>query len=110
MNGTMLYPALAKHPLNQTDRLYNPDIDFPIGVVYGDSDFLGSEGADEIVRNSKYFESGESQLFKLTNSGHNFMFHNHKGLAEIMIGFFNGTITGRFEPKPRLEFTPRTNI
>jgi len=31
------------------ERLGNPAIDFPIGVVFGDSDFLGSEGSDEIV-------------------------------------------------------------
>jgi|LakMenE01Jun11ns_1017448.scaffolds.fasta_scaffold8134291_1 hypothetical protein len=31
------------------ERLGNPTIDFPIGVVFGDSDFLGSEGSDEIV-------------------------------------------------------------
>jgi pimeloyl-ACP methyl ester carboxylesterase len=102
-----VYPAFATHPLNQEDRLYNPAIDFPIGVIYGDSDFLGSEGADEIVRHSKYFESGESQLFKLEDSGHNMMFHNYEGLTKIMIGFFKGTIKGRFELKPRLEFTPR---
>jgi hypothetical protein len=40
--------------------LYNPKIEFPVGVVFGDSDFLGSEGADEIVKNSKFFETGES--------------------------------------------------
>lgn len=75
--------------------------------MFGDSDFLGSEGSDEIVRKSKFFESGESQLFKLQNSGHNMYWHNPKGLTAIMIGFFQGTVKGTFEPKPRLEFTPR---
>jgi hypothetical protein len=43
-------------------------------VVYGDFDFMGSDGgAEEIVKKSKYFASGESQLFKLKRSGHNMM-------------------------------------
>jgi hypothetical protein len=41
--------AFAKHPMQSRDRLYNPEIDFPIGIVFGDADFFGSEGADEIV-------------------------------------------------------------
>jgi pimeloyl-ACP methyl ester carboxylesterase len=73
-NGTMEYVALAKHSLQATDRLGNPEINFPIAVVYGDFDFLGSDGgAEEIVKKSKYFASGESQLFKLKRSGHNMM-------------------------------------
>jgi hypothetical protein len=34
--------------------------------------------------------------------------HNPKGLCDIMIGFFDGTLKGEFKPKPRLEFTQRT--
>ena len=40
----------ALHPLQAEDRLGNPAIDFPIGIVFGDNDYFGSEGADEIVR------------------------------------------------------------
>jgi len=106
-NGTMHYICLAKHPLQSQDRLYNPKIEFPVGIVFGDSDFLGSEGADEIVKNSKFFETGESQLFKLKNAGHNMNWHNPDGLTDMMIGFFNGTIKGTFELKARLEYVPR---
>ena len=42
--------GLALHSLTETDRLGNPDVDFPIGIVFGDSDFFGSEGADDIIR------------------------------------------------------------
>ena len=59
-NGTMHYVAMAKHSLKSSDRLGNPEIDFPIGVIFGDFDFLGSEGAEEIVRQNKYFATGES--------------------------------------------------
>ena len=103
----MHYICLAKHPLQSQDRLYNPKIEFPVGIVFGDSDFLGSEGADEIVKNSKFFETGESQLFKLKNAGHNMNWHNPDGLTDMMIGFFNGTIKGTFELKARLEYVPR---
>ena len=60
MNGTQEYPAFGKHPLQQADRLGNPLIDFPIAIVFGDSDFLGSEGSEELVRTSKFFLTGES--------------------------------------------------
>ena len=59
-NGTQHYINLAKNPMQSETKLLNPDINFPIGIIFGDSDFLGSEGSDEIVRKSKFFESGES--------------------------------------------------
>jgi len=48
------------------------DFDFPIAFINGTRDFFGSaEGADRIVKNNRFFKSGESQIFKLKNSGHN---------------------------------------
>ena len=64
------WPFFAIHPLQATDRLGNPDIDFPIGIVFGDSDFFGSEGADQIIRNNKHYKTGRSQLFKMKDSTH----------------------------------------
>ena len=96
MNNTMVYLSLGKKSLLSEDRLYNPKIDFPIGIIFGNSDFLGSEGSEEIIQNSKYFATGESQLFKLVDAGHNMQWHNPKGLTNIMIGFFQGTIKGEF--------------
>ena len=96
MGDTMELVAMAKKPLQSKDRLYNPEIDFPIGIGFGNSDFLGSEGSEEIIQNNKYYKTGESQLFKLENSGHNMQWHNPKGLTEIMIGFFEGSIKGTF--------------
>ena len=57
------YPTFltyAHHPIHAEDRMMNPKLDFPVAFSFGDRDFLGSEGADEIVRNNKYFRSGES--------------------------------------------------
>ena len=89
------------------DRFGNPDIDFPIAYVFGDRDFLGSEAAKDLVRQNKHFESGRSQLFKLDNSGHNVFLNNPKELSRMIIGFFNGTITGTFDEKPRKQFVAK---
>ena len=48
------------HPMTATDRLGNPDIDFPIGAVFATADYFGSEDTDEIVKNNKYFKDGRS--------------------------------------------------
>ena len=100
------------HSLIAPDRLGNPNIDFPIGMMFGDMDFFGTEGADEIVRNNKHFESGRSQLFKLKNSTHWCTKDQPQEAISIMIGFFEGTINGSFELKPRYEiasYNPDTN-
>ena len=81
------------------------DFDFPIAFAFGTRDFFGSDGADRIVRRNRHFESGRSQLFKQKRSGHNLMLDDPDQLTGLMIGFFNGTITGTFEEKPRSEFT-----
>ena len=44
------FPFLVRHSMLSHDRLGNPAIDFPIAYAYGDKDFFGSEGADDIVR------------------------------------------------------------
>jgi len=60
----------AHHPMNATDRLMNKDIPFPIAFAFGDRDVFGSQGADAIVKFSKFYETGESQLFRIDNSCH----------------------------------------
>ena len=44
--------------------------DFPIAIAYGDRDFLCSKGADDLVRASRHFRTGKSQLFKVADSSH----------------------------------------
>ena len=86
------------------------DFDFPIAFVNGTRDFFGSaEGSDTIVKNNRHFEAGRSQIFKLVNSGHNVFQDNPDGLTSYMIGFFEGTITGTFDLKPRREFVADVN-
>ena len=93
----------ARHSLQAEDRLGNPACDFPIGIVFADSDFFGSEGADDLVRNSKHFATGRSQLFKFEDATHSLPAEKPEELAELLIGFNEGTIRGRFEPKPKYE-------
>ena len=40
------FDCFSIHPLQSEDRLGNPEIDFPIGIAFGDRDNFGSEGAD----------------------------------------------------------------
>ena len=67
---TQVYPLLAVHSLEDFDRLGNEEIDFPIGMCFGDNDFMGTEGAEDIVSDNKHFESGRSQIFKIKNATH----------------------------------------
>ena len=85
---TEKFPMLAVHDLSGPDRLGNPEIDFPIGMCFGDSDIMGTEGADEIVKNNKYFKSGESQIFKIENATHRLDVEKPTELPKLMIDFF----------------------
>ena len=40
--------------------MMNKKLDFPIAFCFGDRDFLGSDGADKIVMNNKYYKEGRS--------------------------------------------------
>ena len=93
----------AIHPLQAPDRLGNPAIDFPIGMVFGDADFFGTEGADQIIKENRHFASGKSQLFKFEDCSHQITFDQPQKLVELMKGFFEGTVRGRFELKPLYE-------
>ena len=86
-----------------TDRLGNPNINFPIGVCYAENDFFGSEGADDIIRNSKHYQSGKSQLIKFKDATHSVSLEKPKELSELIIGFNEGSVVGRFEIKRKYD-------
>ena len=49
LTRSFLFGAFALHPTNLPDRLGNPELPFPIAFCFGDRDWVGTEGADEIV-------------------------------------------------------------
>ena len=100
------YLFYAYHPLTAPERLINGS-KFPIFICFGDRDFLGTEGADKVVRSSAFYESGDSQLHVIPNAGHLPHIHNPQHLEQAMIGFFNGTLKGKFDQKAASDFTPR---
>ena len=100
----LLWFCFLQNTLFTKERMLQ-NFDFPIAFCNGTRDFFGNaEGADTIVKNNRFYETGQSQLFKLQNSGHNVFLDNPDGLTTYMIGFFNGTIRNTFDLKPRKEF------
>ena len=65
MCATFKYGGFAHHCLTEEDRLGNPNLPFPIAFCYGAHDWLGTNGADKIVKGNKFFKDGISQLFIL---------------------------------------------
>lgn len=47
--------AFPYHCMHETDRMMNPNIDFPVAFCFGDRDFFGSEGADAIIEANPHF-------------------------------------------------------
>ena len=71
---------------------------------------MGSAGADETIRTNAFFESGQSQLLVISNAGHLPHIHNPQELAAAMIGFYNETMTGKFQEKAREDFVAPTPV
>ena len=95
---------MLRNSLAGKDRLGNPEIDFPIGIVYGDQDFFASDGdPEEIVRASSQFKSGRSQIFKVA-SDHIIPREAPVELADLINSFSKGTVVGRMELKHHGEF------
>lgn len=93
------------YPLQKKDRLKNPKIDFPIGIAFGDRDVLGSEGAEDILKENKHFKSGKTQLFKVTNCGSRMPIDQPEKVCNMLIGFFEEETKGVFQVKKRDEIT-----
>ena len=99
------WPLHAHHSMCSPDRLLNWEA-FPICLIFGDRDYVGSEGPDMIIKTSKFFKTGESQLIRVPDSGHMVVSFQSEMLVEMMAGFSNGTMRGRYEEKPRELFVP----
>ena len=69
------YVTVFRWPLHPYHSLCSPDMllnvsEFPICISFGDRDYLGSEGADMVIKTNKFFATGESQLIRVENCGH----------------------------------------
>ena len=51
---------------------------------------------------NKHFSSGRSQIFTIKNSTHEIHAQQTTELVRIMFGFFDGSLRGHFELKPRV--------
>ena len=92
------FGTFSYHPMQAKDRFGNENIDFPIGIAFADNDWNSSEGAEELVKNNKYFATGRSQLFLIKKSQHELYRDQRDELVRTIFGFLDGSITGRFEP------------
>jgi pimeloyl-ACP methyl ester carboxylesterase len=99
-------PNLGKLDIKRETRLGNPKCAFTIAAVFGDRDINCSEGgAEEVIKQNCNFESGRSQLFKLKDCSHLVNMEQPEALIELMVGHFEGTIKGTWEPKRKGEYT-----
>lgn len=96
MHASFKYGCFAVNPLTAPDKLGNPQLPFPIAYCFGDRDWVGGDGADQIVKGNKYFERGTSQIFMIPDSDHTTYLHNSDAVCEAMVGFFNETIKHTF--------------
>ena len=48
----------AVTPLDHPDVLRDPELQFPISFVFGDTDWMDSRGSREIVKANKFFSTG----------------------------------------------------
>ena len=62
------FPHIVDAGFSMRDKV--PQCDFPIAIAFGDRDYLCSRGSDELIRASKQFGTGRSQLFKVADSSH----------------------------------------
>jgi len=44
------YIGVALHSLKSTDRLGNPECNFPVGVAVGDRDHVTTEGSEDVLQ------------------------------------------------------------
>ena len=56
LTATFKFGVYPHHCLTEVDRLGNPNLPFPIAFCYGDQDWLGTDGADQIVQGNKFYQ------------------------------------------------------
>ena len=52
------FPFLLIKPMHDIDRLGNPNLDFPIGITFGEWDSFGSDHCGKILLKNRHFFTG----------------------------------------------------
>ena len=98
MNIPFRHMGYTKHNMTETDRLNKPEVNFPVGMAFGDRDFFSSDqGGEEILNAVKAHNGGRVNLFKMEKGTHAYLCEMPDKTAEYVIGTFEGTITDRWE-------------
>merc|ERR1712151_168962 len=112
-------PARPQNLMREENRLGNPACNFPIACAFGDQDFFASDqGAEEYLEKNKGFSGGKTCLFKVEKASHEIVTVQSAKLVELMKGFFDGELSGVWEPtvtgdynwhgeKPKKGWVPR---
>jgi len=62
-----------------------------VSIIFGDKDWMDTRGSSHIIKQNKFFASGESNLYVLEKSGHRMPTMQPEGFCKILIEDINGT-------------------
>ena len=93
------FGLFAHDPLNKPSTLACSNFPLPISFIFGQHDWVSSEGSQDVILANRYRQTGESQLHVVPKSNHDLMSDNPTELARVLIGDLQGTITHKFDSK-----------
>ena len=74
----------AVNPLENADRLGNPELNLPISFFYGDIDWMDQDGGKRVIEKNIYADS-LSRLYIVSNSDHHMYLDNPQEFANLII-------------------------
>ena len=105
MEGPFVWPFYLRHGMEAADRLGNPACTFAFGLAFGSMDAYASDiGGEALLNLMREKNGGRVNLFKVggdtkeTCGRHFFSVSHEQALTELIIGHFDGSIVGRWEP------------
>ena len=107
MEGMFVWPNLLVHPFQAEDRLNNSSCNFPMALAFGAADaFASNIGGEDLLKLIGNHNGGRINLFKIggdktdpkDGATHIFYICFEQECVDAIVGHFNGTITGRWEP------------
>ena len=107
MEPMFVWPNLLIHPFQAEDRLNNPKCNFPMALAFGAADpFASNIGGEDLLKLIGNHNGGRINLFKIggdktdpkDGAHHSFYIRFEQECVDAIVGHFNGSITGRWEP------------